>query len=355
MPISIHPTLSAGDENLKKIISFQDASIPNTFYQDTNTPFMLTIMSIRPSDMEKSAISIFTPKAQFNLPVYQAITGRALDSMHQHNHFEFNYVLKGTMYLVAEGKRYLYTSGSCCLMNRHTLHTELHEHSDYVCIFFSVSKDFIKRLMNYGNSLMFRQEADTFDNLIFQFFQENIQDECKNKKDFWDFVPLITETQQKQIVHNIFEQMVQIMLNPRHGSTYMLQNLFLQLIDVLCEPAYYNAVHVTSGSNMDSLLFARIDQLLDEHKGRISNRELSRLLNYDGSYLGKIVKKRTGKSLFQYSMTFTMAAAAELLKNSDMTVSEIAGKLKFSNRAHFYKLFEEYYGVTPREYRNNGH
>lgn len=351
MSISINPTLSAGDTAYEKVFSFRDASLPNTFRQDTNAPFALTIMSIRPSDMEKSAVSTFTPTAQFNLPVRAAISGRPFESMHQHNCFEFNYVLKGNMYLVVNGKRYLYTPGSCCLVNRDTLHTELPEDSDYVCIFFSVSRDFIKRLMNYGNSLMFREESDLFENVIFQFFRENLQNEHQNKKDFWDFVPLITETEQKKIIHNIFEEMVRTMLSPRHGSTYMLQYLFLELIDVLCDPACYNAVHATTGSRVDSLLFARIDQLLAEHYGRISNRELARLLNYDGSYLGKIVKKRTGKSLFQYSMTFTMSAAADLLRNTDLSVSEIALKLKFTNRAHFYKLFEEYYGMTPKEYR----
>ena len=351
MLISINPTLSAGDTAYEKIFSFHSTSLPNTFRQDTDIPFILTIMSIRPSDMEKSAISTFTPDAQFNLPISSAIKGRSLESMHQHNCFEFNYVLKGRMYLVVNGKRYLYTPGSCCLVNRDTLHTELPENSDYVCIFFSVSRDFIKQLMNYGNSLIFLKEKDLFANVIFQFFRENLQNEHQNKKDFWDFVPLITETEQKKIIHNIFEEMVRTMLSPRYGSTYMLQYLFLQLIGVLCNPIYYNAVHVTSGIKMDSLLFARIDQLLAEYHGRISNRELAKLLNYDGSYLGKIIKKRTGKSLFRYSMTFTMSATADLLNNTDLSVSKIALKLKFTNRAHFYKLFKEYYGMTPTKYR----
>lgn len=60
---------------------------------------------------------------------------------------------------------------------------------------------------------------------------------------------------------------------------------------------------------MDFLLMARIDQILEERNGRITNHELAQILNYDGSYIGRIVKKATGKSLFKYSMTFTIAAA----------------------------------------------
>lgn len=75
---------------------------------------------------------------------------------------------------------------------------------------------------------------------------------------------------------------------------------------------------------MDSFLMARIDQLLEERNGRITNHELAQILNYDGSYIGRIVKKATGKSLFEYSMTFTMAAAETMLRSTEMSISQIA-------------------------------
>lgn len=102
---------------------------------------------------------------------------------------------------------------------------------------------------------------------------------------------------------------------------------------------------------MDSLLMARIDQILEERNGRITNHELAQILNYDGSYIGRIVKKATGKSLFKYSMTFTMVAAETVLCSTQMSISQITKKLHFSNRAHFYKVFDQYYHMTPKQYR----
>lgn len=199
--------------------------------------------------------------------------------------------------------------------------------------------------------MLFSEEQKQKHNLIFQFLMGNMEEHYKDTKDFLDFIPLITETQQKNMVHDIFEKMVHVLLNPEYGSTYHLQYLFLRLIDILCNTAYYNVAHITAQSKSDSVLFARINRILEERNGRVSNQELSEMLNYNGTYLGKIVKKYTGKNLFQYRLTFTMNAAADLLKNSDLSVSEIAARLKFSNRAHFYKLFEEYYKVTPVMYR----
>ncbi|MGN9014776.1 helix-turn-helix domain-containing protein [Bariatricus sp. HCP28S3_A4] len=102
---------------------------------------------------------------------------------------------------------------------------------------------------------------------------------------------------------------------------------------------------------MDSLLMARIDQILEERNGRITNHELAQILNYDGSYIGRIVKKATGKSLFKYSMTFTMAAAETVLCSTQMSISQITEKLNFSNRALLYKVFDQYYHMTPKQYQ----
>lgn len=347
MPVSLDSAVIDRTNILDKIISFHDTDDSVPFYQEMSAPFTISIMAIHPEAMSDSAFSIFNPNAQFNLSA-NAIQGH--ERMHQHNCFEFTYVLRGNMYQLVEGKRYLYTPGSCCLMNRNTLHTE-ELSSDYTCIFFSVSSEFVERLANYGNAMLFPIEQNHFDNLIFHFLEHNMEADHPDCKDFLDFFPRIAEKEQKIIVHDIFEKMLSTILNPYYGATYRLQDLFCQLIDILCDSRYYHAEHVTAKSNMESLLFSRIDLILDEHHGRISNKELSQLLNYNGTYLGKIVKKYTGQSLFDYSMNFTMKHAAHLLKNTKKSVSEIACELKFNNRTHFYKIFEKYYQITPREYR----
>lgn len=347
MLVNIDSAVNKATNDPDEYISIHAADGSTSFYQEMTAPFTISIMAVHPEAISDSAFSFFTPSAQFNLPAAE-IKGH--DRMHQHNCFEFAYVLQGNMYQLVEGRRYLYTPGSCCVMNRNTLHTE-ELSTEFVCIFFSISFEFVERLISNGNGMLFPVEQERFDNLIFHFLEHNLEKDHPDSKDFLDFVPRITETEQKVMVHDIFEKMLNTIISPYYGATYRLQDLFFQLIDILCNPQYYNAVHVTTKSSMESLLFSRIDQLLEEHHGRISNKELVQLLNYNGSYLGKIVKKYTGQSLFDYSMTFTMEYAAKLLKDTEKSVSEIASELKFSNRTHFYKIFEAYYQMTPKEYR----
>ena len=43
--------------------------------------------------------------------------------------------------------------------------------------------------------------------------------------------------------------------------------------------------------------------------------------------------------------------ARALLSNTDKSISAIIDELGFSNRSHFYRLFEKAYGQTPLDYR----
>lgn len=352
MSITVKPTFCSGKKDINQIIRFHDSADPKVFYQEILVPFMLMLMTVSKDHSQKSVISVHTPDAQFSFTPGNSIQGRNANSQHQHNCFEFTYVIEGSMYQIVEGRRYFYPTGSCCLMNRNTLHTE-ELSTDFFCVFFSVSADFIARLMNYGNGLLFPHEGELFDNLIFQFFERNLGNTAADSKDFLDFIPKITETEQVHLVHQIFEDILFTLMRPGYGATYHLQELFLQLIGILGNPNYYNAVHITAKSNMESSLFARIDQILEERHGRITHTELSQMLNYNGSYLGRIVKKFTGKSLFDYSMTFTMKYAAKELLTTNKSTTEIATQLQFTNRTHFYRLFKEHFGLTPKEYRRS--
>lgn len=84
----------------------------------------------------------------------------------------------------------------------------------------------------------------------------------------------------------------------------------------------------------------------------MSRHELEVSLNYSSDYLNRIVNKYAGMCLFDYGMTFCLKKAEYLLTNTTDSISEIAQKLQFSNRTHFYSLFKKRYGLTPKEYRD---
>ena len=345
----VRPVRITGTESFSDVLSFHASADSSVFYQEYHVPFSVTLMSISPGKPESSVISCITPSSHFILPAV-SVSGRVKSDQHQHNVFELTYVLEGSMYQIVEGKKYFYPTGSCCLMNRNTLHNE-ELGSEFTCVFITMSAEFIKNILVSSGNLLFPGERSLLSNPVFDFLMKNMVDSGKDTKDFLDFVPKITQTQQVRTVHSIFEELLQILIDPSAGASYSVYSLICRLFGVLGNGDCYNAAHVNAASAMDSIIFARIDQVLNQYHGRISHSELAALLNYNGSYLGRIVKKYTGQSLFDYSMTFTMAYAANQLANTDRSAAEIATELSFSNRTHFYKLFKEHFGVTPGEYR----
>lgn len=122
---------------------------------------------------------------------------------------------------------------------------------------------------------------------------------------------------------------------------------------MLCDTACYHCRPIALDLDTDYLLFSRIENLLKECDGHIARRELADNLHYTGDYLNRIVKKYTNMSLHDYSMSFCMKKAADLLQTTAKSISAIALELHFSNRTYFYRLFQETYGMTPKEFRQN--
>ena len=326
-------------------------STPFSFYQEMKIPYMIIKLANHPDVEQSSNVwTMLTPDFKYDASLSRDLMPTK-NIMHQHNYFEFMYVVKGNVYQIIEEKRFLYTPGSCCLLNRNTRHTEEHT-TDYQVIFFCVSVNFIERLLNFGKSFLFQTEKGESTNLVTKFLENNIDPNRENKKDYIDFIPASSEIDQKEKILNIFEQMAITLLSPEYGSTFKLLNLFCQFASILSNPEYYHSAYINTKTKIDSLIFARISHLLEDSKGRLPRLELEALLNYDGSYLGRIVKKNTGMTLFDYSMTFCLSAAEDLLRNTKKSISEIASDLNFTNRTHFYKLFQAKNGMTPKEYRN---
>lgn len=83
--------------------------------------------------------------------------------------------------------------------------------------------------------------------------------------------------------------------------------------------------------------------------GSIDN--IVQLSGYSHSYLCKIFKTQTGKTLKNYHNQLKINYAMELLKNKKMSILQISSTLGYNSLSHFIKLFKSYTALTPSEYR----
>ena len=64
-------------------------------------------------------------------------------------------------------------------------------------------------------------------------------------------------------------------------------------------------------------------------------------------------KRQTGQSPYGYHLQFTIRRAGEMLRNSRLSVKQVAIALGFRNPYHFSKLFKKKTGMPPRHYREH--
>lgn len=322
----------------------------DTLYQ-IKAPFLVTLeycSGKNPSDY----INIITLSANESF-IYQD----TFDSHHRlflkyathiHDYFELMLVLKGSITQKIEGKEYLYHTGTCCLLNRSLAHTE-DFHSEAAVLFIGLSLDFVDEIFRSSQTSYFKIEKEILNSEFYDFVQSDLKN--PGRKAYLDFIPAYQNQQHPADLHVLAEKLIRALLFPQFGSSYHLKSLICSVLQYLSMPTNYHCTRVTLDSSSDFLLFSRITHLLVERDGRISRAELEKSLNYSGDYLNRIVHKYSGMCLFDYGMTFCLKKAAADLSGTDESIAAIAARLKFSNRTHFYKLFKEHFGMTPKEYR----
>jgi AraC family transcriptional activator of pobA len=75
-------------------------------------------------------------------------------------------------------------------------------------------------------------------------------------------------------------------------------------------------------------------------------------LNLSANYFGDLIKKETGKSAQDFIQAKVIDVAKERIFDSSKSVSEVAYELGFKYPQHFSRLFKQWVGQSPNEYRS---
>jgi len=74
-------------------------------------------------------------------------------------------------------------------------------------------------------------------------------------------------------------------------------------------------------------------------------------LNYHSGYVGRVFRKEMGTSFSDYLSEYRLGIAKRWLEQTDMKISEISERLKYTSSANFIRYFRKGIGLTPGQYR----
>ncbi|MBO0994041.1 helix-turn-helix domain-containing protein [Bacillus sp. SD088] len=78
-------------------------------------------------------------------------------------------------------------------------------------------------------------------------------------------------------------------------------------------------------------------------------------INFHPSYISRVFKKATGLSFSEYLLKFRVKKMKQMLRETDLKISEIAEIFHFNSSASFIRSFRKVEGMTPGQYRKKYH
>jgi AraC-like DNA-binding protein len=93
-------------------------------------------------------------------------------------------------------------------------------------------------------------------------------------------------------------------------------------------------------------------KFIEEHSGEeLSLRRVAKTVKINANYFSEKFKQVTGINFVEYIARTRFEKACDLLRNSNLRISEIAFAVGFQSLSQFNRVFRKLSGKSPMEYR----
>lgn len=264
--------------------------------------------------------------------------------LHKHDYYEFLYVLEGAVTHDIEHFCKRYCAGQACILNKNTCHSERFSENCSL-IYFCFGEEYVRELYE---SQTIKKKSD----IMYNFVLSNINKQSIFLKDYLLLTPQSGSSAQIATINQLLERMSSELLVKQPGQRLMINALLVRIMaNFLDFSKAYDCRHIVLDTKSDSYLFNMITRWLEERSGKISRQSLSEKFGYSADHLNRVIKRGSGLSLIKYNQQICLKKAEHALRHTELNIADIIQKLGFDNQSHFYALFRDKHGMTPKQYR----
>ena len=121
------------------------------------------------------------------------------------------------------------------------------------------------------------------------------------------------------------------------------------MIKILPAAEFENA---TSQRRAEPVAIWKARKYIEEHADEeLSLTKIARVVSMNANYLSENFKHVTGTNFVEYVARTRFANACDLLRNSNVRISEIAFAAGFQSLSQFNRVFKRFSGKSPTQYR----
>lgn len=155
-------------------------------------------------------------------------------------------------------------------------------------------------------------------------------------------------------IHNRLEEILAYLESGNPHKDAIVEHLFaIFLLDIQSElEEFSEAGNACKTGKSKEDVFIGFIRLLPENFTRHHDISFyANALNITTTYLSRVVRQFTGRTVIDYVNRFLVMEATFLLRTTKLSIGEISDRLHFSDQAAFSKFFTRLQGVTPKVYR----
>lgn len=253
-------------------------------------------------------------------------------NLHWHPELEINFVLKGQAEAIINFESHIISEGDIVIINKDEVHGFFrYESSDFNCKAVVFHLDFIG--------------GKTTDDVFMEF----ISPLANKEKQFINilkpsFLGYEQVKEQLEIIFKVYEQ----------KEPYFKLLLKSELLKILYQLFSFSAVSTRNvWSKRNNSMKAAIDFIAQNYNRHISAEEAAAVAGYSKYHFLRIFKEAAGMEFSRYINRVRFEHAAVLLKETNLSVTDIALNTGFSDSAYFTRKFKEEFHTTPLVFRNS--
>ena len=174
---------------------------------------------------------------------------------------------------------------------------------------------------------------------------------------YWESVgfPLSNTTIEKQICDkDIGKLLEQALSEQTEQLPYFQENvkaLIQQVLVILFRKYLVEDFRTNDHSGKAKLVKQLAEYIFSHCHEDLTVDAISRAFGYSRFYISKIFKEVTNVTITHYINASRVERAKSLIKNANLSVSEIAMQCGFMSQSYFSKVFKRFENVSPQEYR----
>lgn len=151
--------------------------------------------------------------------------------------------------------------------------------------------------------------------------------------------------------HNELERWFMYLIDAAGQSSMRLVGLGMILLDEIVQTSK-TKVPSRNKRLREFYLKEALGFIDNNYQRNISIEDIADASGLNRIYFGRIFKESMGKTPQQFLIVYRMSKAAELLKNSRISIAEVGSSVGYGNQLHFSRAFKSVFGISPREYRS---